>query len=46
MQLNTDYTHRNAKERKHQLSFWKRSKSQIEIDEEEEKIDTSRKMTK
>ena len=45
MQLDTDYTHQNVKEKKHQQSFLKRSRSQIEIDEEVE-IDTSRKMTK
>ena len=45
MQLNIDYTHQNVKERKPQLSFGKRI-SQIEIDEEEEKIDTSSKNDK
>ena len=43
MQLDADYTQRNVRESKHQQSFCKRSRSQIEIDEEE-KIDASRKI--
>ena len=45
MQLNTDYTHQNVKKEYTNNHFWKRSRSQIEIDKEQ-KIDTSRKKTK
>ena len=45
MQFDTDYTDQNVKKENTNNRFCKRSRSQIEIDEEEE-IDTSRKMTK
>ena len=45
MQLVSDYTHQNLKKENINNHFCKRSRSQIEIDEEEQ-IDTSRKMTK
>ena len=45
MQLDTDYTHQNVKKQHTNYHFCKRSRSQIEIDKEE-KIDTSRKLTK
>ena len=40
MQLDTDYTRRNVKKENTNNNFCKRSRSQIEIDEEEQ-IDTS-----
>ena len=46
MQLDIDYTHQNVKKENINNHFCKRSRSQIEIDEEKEKIDTSRKMAK
>ena len=44
MQLDTDYTHQNVKKENSNNHICKRSKSQIEIDEQE-KIETDRKMT-
>ena len=46
MQLDTDYTHQNVKNGNVNNLCGKRRRSQIEIDEEEEEIDTSRKMAK
>ena len=45
MQLDTDYTHQNVKKENTNYHFCKRSRSQIEIDKEEN-IDTSRNLTK
>ena len=46
MQWYTDYTHQNVKETKFQQSFWFKRKSQIEIDQEELKIDSPAKIAK
>ena len=43
MQLDIDYTHQNVKKGNAKNLFGKRTRSQMEIDEEEEKIYTSRK---